>query len=1008
MSDDMKERNFEEDIERWLLTKGGYRKGDPRAFDRQLALDAGTLLSFIKTSQPRLWARHQRNYPANPDKVFLDAFCENVRRNGLLHVLRNSVPIDGVKFHVVFWKPETALNPDALALYEKNVLHCTRQLHYSPLNENSIDITLFLNGIPVVCLELKNQLTGQDTGDAVSQFRHDRSPDAPIFKFKERVLVCFAVDTCDVRMTTRLRGAKTFFLPFNQGSNGAGRVGGSGNPTPESGYPVAHLWENVLAGDSLLELLHNYLHLERKEEKKASGKAGRKEKLIFPRYHQWDAVRKLLAHVKANGAGHNYLIQHSAGSGKSNSIAWLAHRLSGLHDAGDSKIFQGVVIVTDRRVLDSQLQDTVYQFDHQKGLVVCIDENSAQLRDALNEGAGIIITTIWKFPVIYAEVRHTGRNYAVIVDEAHSSQTGEAADKLKKALGDSRAALEEFARLEYEEEERLSILEDERWREMASHGRHENLSFFAFTATPKDRTLQIFGERREDGSYAPFHVYSMRQAIEEGFILDVLGNYVTYGMYYRLIKKIEDDPEYNKTVARSAAIRFETLHPHTISQKVAVMLDHFTHLTVNKIGGRAKAMVVTASRKHAVLYMLEFARQIGKKGLKNVRPLVAFSGAVAVTDPETNADAEYTESALNGKVHGRSIQENQVPSLFSGEFNVLIVAEKYQTGFDEPLLHTMFVDKKLAGVRAVQTLSRLNRIAPDKDSTFVLDFVNTAEEIKEAFDPYYARTFLQEGTDPNVIYQIRTNLEDCRIFTANDFGKFKNVLAGKGKVESRLAAAVNALQPVVRAYCAREERERSAFRTGLARFNRIYNFVTQISRMFDEDMYLFSIFSKKLSSMLPPEAAGRVDLDDKIDLEYFRLQKTGEGAIRLEGSEEGFRPMSGDAGAGSEKEEEALSEVIKGINERFRTEFDPRDKVKPLMQIRDTFRRDSRFVTLAREGDMKNLEMLYEAEFENKVVEVCESNKDFFDRIAADGSLLNAFKEGLWRFVVNSLTRDAA
>ncbi|MGN0629891.1 MAG: type I restriction endonuclease, partial [Ruminococcus sp.] len=617
---DYKEKRFEQDIEEYLTTKGGYIKGDPKAFDRSLALDVNTFVSFIKTSQPKAWERFEKIYGADSEKQIIDRFCREVKMVGLLKVFRQGFTDRGIKFRAVFWKPETTINPTALAQYNANILHCTRQLHYSLHNENSIDIVLFINGIPVVSMELKCQFTGQNTDNAIKQYKFDRATKDTLFEFKNRVLVHFAVDLSNVYMTTRLEGANTFFLPFNQGSNGAGNVGGKGNPIKHDGYDTAYLWEQVLCKERLLEILHKYLHLQIEYDDKGNVKS---ERMIFPRFHQLDVVTKLLADVKENGSGRNYLIQHSAGSGKSNSIAWLAHRLSGLHNDKDEKIFQSVIIVTDRRVLDSQLQNTVYQFDHVEGVVQKIDKNAKQLKEAIEAGTGIIITTLQKFPVIYKEVNTGSKRFAIIVDEAHSSQTGDAAKKLKRALADTEKALEEMAELEYEDESSRKDDEDKLLDELASQGIHDNLSFFAFTATPKDKTLQMFGRRDANGKYHPFHIYSMRQAIEEHFILDVLQNYMTYNMFYKIAKNIPDDPELD-TVAGVKAIRnYETLHPHNISQKTAIMLEHFSNITRHKIGGKAKAMIVTPSRLHAVRYVLEFKKQIEEKGYNNLDVLVA-------------------------------------------------------------------------------------------------------------------------------------------------------------------------------------------------------------------------------------------------------------------------------------------------------------------------------------------------------------------------------------------------
>ena len=639
MSDfDVKEKRFEQDIEEYLITEGGYEKGNPHKFDRKLALDTETFLKFIKTSQPKQWERYEKIYGTDSEKQVVERFCREVKMVGLLQVLRQGFTDRGIKFRAVYWKPETSINTTTQEQFASNILHCTRQLHYSLSNENSIDIVLFVNGIPVVSMELKCQFTGQSTTNAIEQYKFDRRGKDAIFAFKERVLVHFAVDLTQVYMTTRLEGEKTYFLPFNQGSNGAGRVGGKGNPINENGYDTAYLWQNVLCKERLLEILNKYLHLKVERDKDTCEIVS--ETMIFPRYHQLDVVTKLLADVKMNGSGKNYLIQHSAGSGKSNSIAWLAHRLAGLHTANDEKIFQSVIIVTDRKVLDEQLQNTVYQFDHVDGVVQKIEKNAQQLKTAINDGVPIIITTLQKFPVIYKEVKSGSRRFAVIVDEAHSSQSGDAAKKLKRALADTDKILEEYAQMEYDQEQNCKDDEDKLLDELAAQGMHSNMSFFAFTATPKEKTLNMFGWKDENGGCHPFHVYFMRQAIEEGFILDVLKNYMTYKMYYKIVKSIPDNPEIDTTTGVKAVLDYEKLHPHNISQKTAIMLEQFYRVTRTKIGGKAKAMVVTPSRLHAVRYLQEFRRQILEKGY-DLDVLVAFSGEIE-DDGQT-----FTEEKLN-------------------------------------------------------------------------------------------------------------------------------------------------------------------------------------------------------------------------------------------------------------------------------------------------------------------------------------------------------------------------
>lgn len=992
---DYKEKRFEQDIEEYLTTKGGYIKGNPKVFDRSLALDVNTFVSFIKTSQPKAWERFEKIYGADSEKQIVDRFCREVKMVGLLKVFRQGFTDRGIKFRAVFWKPETTINPTAVAQYNANILHCTRQLHYSLHNENSIDIVLFINGIPVVSMELKCQFTGQNTDNAIKQYKFDRATKDTLFEFKNRVLVHFAVDLSNVYMTTRLEGANTFFLPFNQGSNGAGNVGGKGNPVNPDGYDTAYLWEQVLCKERLLEILHKYLHLQIEYDDKGNVKS---ERMIFPRFHQLDVVTKLLADVKENGSGRNYLIQHSAGSGKSNSIAWLAHRLSGLHNDKDEKIFQSVIIVTDRRVLDSQLQNTVYQFDHVEGVVQKIDKNAKQLKEAIEAGTGIIITTLQKFPVIYKEVNTGSKRFAIIVDEAHSSQTGDAAKKLKRALADTEKALEEMAELEYEDESSRKDDEDKLLDELASQGIHENLSFFAFTATPKDKTLQMFGRRDADGKYHPFHIYSMRQAIEEHFILDVLQYYMTYNMFYKIAKNIPDDPELD-TVAGVKAIRnYETLHPHNISQKTAIMLEHFSNITRHKIGGKAKAMIVTPSRLHAVRYVLEFKKQIEEKGYTDLDVLVAFSGEV------TDGGETYTEEKINKTRNGETVKENALPETFhTDDFGMLIVAEKYQTGFDEPLLHTMFVDKKLSGVKAVQTLSRLNRTCRGKQDTFVLDFVNSAEDIKKAFEPYYEETVLEKETDPNVIYDLKNTLDGYRVYQQIEINGFADVwYSDKGQEYADLGKLKSKIQPALDRFDALEAEKQDMFKSALARFNRIYSFITQVCRLFDKEIHKFSIYAKFLSKMLPKGGSEKIYIDDKVLLEYYKLEKAFDGSIQLEPTEEGFTPITGEAGR-REKKKDPLTVIIDKINEKYGTEFTEMDKV--LLQIENDYAAQDKWKSYAKGNDFKTFMLLFEKDFPAMAAARYEQNEDFFVKMFSDPDMMKQVMESIGSVVYERLKK---
>ena len=991
----LKEKNFEEAIENYLITEGGYEKGIPEHLNRASALDEDTFINFIKTTQPTEWEKHTRNYPNNPEQALLRRFQEEVSATNLLQVLRHGFKDRGVKFYPCYFKPETTMNPEHNKRYSQNILHCTRQMKFSLLDERSIDIVLLLNGIPVVSMELKNQFTGQDVSNAISQYKFDRATKDKMFEFKQRVLVHFAVDLYDVYMTTRLQGASTYFLPFNQGSNGAGNVGGKGNPQIEDDYLTSYLWKRVLKKDSLMEILQKYMHLKVEDIKDKDSKiTGKKETMIFPRYHQLDVVTKLLEDVKENGSGKNYLIQHSAGSGKSNSIAWLAHRLQSLHDKNDEVIFNSVIVVTDRKILDSQLQDTIYQFDHIDGVVRPITKGSESLKTALNDGAKIIITTLQKFPYIYQDVQATGKRYAVIVDEAHSSQSGTAAKKLKVALGDTEEVLEQYAKEEAEEESKMEDYEDNLVKELSTHGMHKNISFFAFTATPKNKTLQLFGEKQENGTYRPFHIYSMRQAIEEGFILDVLQNYTTYRQYYKIAKKIEGDPEYDKAKGARAVSRFESLHPHNIAQKTAIIIEHFREVTKNKIDGKAKAMVVTASRLHAVRYLFEFRRYIQEHNYTDLDVLVAFSGSIE------DEGQEWTEEKINKTKDGEVIKENQLKKYFHDEFDMLIVAEKYQTGFDEPLLHTMFVDKKLNGVKAVQTLSRLNRTMRGKEDTFVLDFANTQEEIQRSFQPYYEATVLEDETDPNLIYTLKRQLDDFHVYQEREVEEFAKKFYQKTIPTLSILSPI--LKPAIERYEALEDKQKDEFKSLIHGFNRSYSFITQICRMFDKDMQKLYVFTKYLTKLLPKNNSEKINLEDALLLEYYKLQKTAEGNITLEKTEGVVLGIKGGAGLGSkEKEKGSLSEILDKFNKKFGTTFTEQDKV--LAQLKADMMKNEQMANSAKSGDKTAFKTLYDKQFNDIAINRYEENDSFFKGLFENADKLKFIKELLLADVYNEL-----
>lgn len=982
-----KEKNYEAFIEKYLTTTGGYIKDNGSGYDNKIGIITPDLFSFIKTTQPKEWKRVQDSQGSQAEIYFIDRLKKNIDENGLLYVLRNGIKLNGVTIKLIFFKPESAINPDSIKLYIQNICKLVRQLHYSYLNNNSLDTVLFVNGFPIVTIELKNEFTGQTCQDAIRQYKYDRDPNEVIFQFNKRSLVHFAVDLQEVYMTTKLNGTSTKFLPFNQGSNGAGKVGGKGNPINENSFATAYLWENVLNKDSFFDILNKYIQLEVKKNKK-TGEI--KKTLIFPRYHQLDVVRKLIADAKANGAGHNYLIQHSAGSGKSNSIAWLAYRLATLHDSNDNTIFDSVVVITDRRVLDQQLQDNIYQFEHTLGFIEKIDKNktSQDLLKAINAGKKIIITTLQKFPIIYKDIESQNKHFAVIIDEAHSSQTGNSAKKLKAGLGD----LEEAIQIENELEEKASEDEDRLLFELASQGKQKNLSFFAFTATPKAKTLQIFGTKTEEGKFIPFHIYSMQQAIEEGFILDVLQNYMTYSTFYKLVKKTNEDPEFDASKGIKELVRFETLHPTNISQKTAIIIEQFLNTTANKINGKAKAMVVTPSRLHAVKYVNAFKEYIKKISMEDkIKVLVAFSGEVF--DPDTKET--YTESGIN------KISESQLPEAFEEEYNVLIVAEKYQTGFDQPLLHTMFVDKKLSGIKAVQTLSRLNRICEGKTDTFVLDFVNKAEDIQSSFQDFYQGTVLTEGFDVNNVYDIYGRLEAYKLADINDIKGFAELYYSNSEDMGKLSSY---LYRAKEKYVVLEKNDKHEFKSIMQAFLRNYNFVTQVTRMNDKELQSAYIYYKYLNQFLPKDNAKSVDVKDLVELEFYKLEKKFEGSITLTKEQAEIEPPTGNIGKKGETAKSKLSEIINKINQKYQTKFTNMDKV--FEQIEGDYLNDDRMKAFAKNNEEKAFKKVYDIEFENKAIQRYEQNSELFKILFTDEEFMNDVKLALFKAIYSKLKQS--
>ena len=981
------EAAFETVIEAYLLANG-YVAIAGTGFDRKLAIFPDTILAFIRETQPKEWAKLEALHGDKTGEQVLSDLCKWMDANGALATLRHGFKCYGRTLHVAYFKAAHELNPELEARYAANLLGLTRQLHFSLRSEKSLDVTVSLNGIPVVTMELKNPLTGQLVEDARRQYQQDRDPREAVFEFKRRTLVHFAVDTESVLMTTRLAGGATQFLPYNKGCAGA-----SGNPPDPEGrtYRTAYLWEEVLQRDSLLDILARFIHLQINEKRDDRGAKVKAESMIFPRYHQLEAVRRLIESARREGVGHNYLVEHSAGSGKSNTIGWLAHRLASLHDAANARVFDSVIVVTDRVVLDQQLQDTIYQFEHKRGVVQRIDQSSRQLAEALENAVPVIITTLQKFPFVSRQLlkmaeergatgtgRLATRRCAVIVDEAHSSQGGETATDLKEVL--SGEGLHEEARKRAAEEGREGM--EELFRSMAKRGKQANLSFFAFTATPKHKTLAVFGR---DGQ--PVHRYTMRQAMEEQFILDVLRHYTTYQTYFRLLKACDDDPNVERKKAARALARFMSLHPHNIAQKTEVMVEHFQAVTRHKIGGRAKAMVVTGSRLEAVRYKQRFDRYIQEKGYA-IKSLVAFSGTV---EDDKIAGVTYTEPIMN---HG--ISEKELPEKFATqEYQVLLVAEKYQTGFDQPLLHTMFVDKRLAGIQAVQTLSRLNRVHPLKEDTFVLDFVNDRKEIQEAFKAYYEGAEMGEEVDPARMYIIKGELDASGTYLDEEVERFCAVYFKPKWRQSALDhQTMNAaLDPAVSRFTARrdeDEEEAEDWRGKVQALMNLYGFLSQVIPYQDSDLERLYVFLRHLAAKLPRRKTGLAyRFDDEVRLKYYRLQKISEGSIALQDGE--ARPLDGPTEIGSglaRPQPVPLSQLIDVVNERFGTDFNQADQLF-FDQIVEAAMADDGVRQAAAVNPSDKFELVFKGLLESLFAERMDQNEDIFVQFMNDDPFKN-------------------
>lgn len=957
MTANTKEIGFENFIEQELERLHGFLVRENTDFDPNLCLDKGLVLEFWQKTQDKQLKKLAEIYGASWQERILERLDTEIENRGVLDVLRKGINDRGVHLDLAYFEPQSGNNPEALALFQSNIFSVIRQLHYSTKDtDKSLDMVLFINGLPIITLELKNQLTGQSVVNSINQYRDDRDPKEKLFKFK-RVLAFFGIDTDEAVMTTKLVGSRTSFLPFNKGANE-----GKGNPVNPDGYKTAYMWEEIFSPQSLLELIGVFITLHKEEKEDEVGRKRIEESLIFPRYHQRDTVRRLIADSKEKGTGRNYLIQHSAGSGKSNTIAWTAHQLSELHNKGDQAIFDGVIVLTDRRVLDRQLSETVEQFSQVRGVVRHV-ESGADLRDALEKGERIIISTLQKFPVISNTVlKLAGKNFAIIIDEAHSSQSGESAKHVRQTL--KAKDLDEAAREEAKEPE---TLEDVLIREMQTRKiKNPHLSYFAFTATPKQKTLEIFGEKQEDGSFKPFSLYSMRQAIEEGFILDVLKNYTTYRAYFELLRKFKDwDPEFEKKAAQRLLLGYVDKHQHAIEQKTKIMVEHFHAQVAHLIKGQAKAMIVTKSRLHAVKFKQAFDRYLEDQGLP-YKALVAFSGTVK------DGELEFTEANMNG------FNEKHTAEEFKKSYNrFLIAANKFQTGFDQPLLSVMYVDKVLEGVNAVQTLSRLNRIYPEKEEVFVLDFVNEMEEIQKSFQPYYTTTILSAATDPNLLYDLQNDIYAFKAFATTEVENFTEQFF-KDVSADRLNSSLDGVVERVETHLPEEKNE---FISKINDFLRIYAFLSQVITFEDTSLEKLYIFLKFLKKKLTVEKEKLpYEILEVVDFTSYKLVRQGKASISLEGADMLLEPISNYGSKKREKEYDVLSNILKDIHDRYGTDFSEEDKVI-LSNLSQRLEKDKALEGSIRNNTRETAKVKFDEAFQRELVNLYKEHFEFYKKV---------------------------
>lgn len=955
------EKNLEEHIEQSLV-QSGYKSRLFSEYDRINCSISEDIIGFIQDTQEKEYKKLQDQYGLDTETKLIIRINNEISSRGLIDVLRKGIKDRGCNFRLLYFQPKNNLNKEHQELFQKNRFVIVRQLHYSTKNENSIDIGLFINGLPFLTMELKNQLTNQTIIDSERQYRYDRDPKEPLLQF-QRCIVHFCCDNDKVSMTTRLLGQKTRFLPYNKGIE---------NPETE-GLRTNYLWKEILTPNSVLDILENFVHLSVEKDKEWSEKEQRvietkTELLVFPRFHQLEVIRKIRTTLFQEGVGKNYLIQHTTGSGKSYSIGWLSHLLTSLYkDPNDTKrLFDTIIVITDRKILDQQLQYTITQLEQTKGVVNPVDENSSQLKKYLENGKDIIITTIQKFPRISETINELpNRTFGIIVDEVHSSQSGESSKHLKKSLSKGEED-------EIDEEEEYSDVDRKILDEIKSRGKKQNISFFGFTGTPKNKTLEIFGRKNEEGNFVPFHVYSMKQSITEGFTLDVLQNYTTYSRWFKLNTKETEERELPKSKVMEELVKYVDGHTITIRHKVKIILDHFLKHTSKKIQGKGRGMVVVRSRLHCVQYFQEMRKQMEEMGLP-FSCLVGFSGVIRLDRQE------YTEDNLNKLPPKVSIPEG----VKDPRYRILIVSNKFQTGYDEPILHSMYVDKSLGGLQCVQTLSRLNRKMTGKTDTFVLDFVNEPKEIYTPFKDYYENTMLEGETDPNRLYTLQNDIEGLNLFTRYEIEEFSKIFYDESIPQEQLQPILNRVVDKWKGI--EDEDQRELFRSNIQSYIRLYGYITQIMTFTDLDLEKLYVFVRNLNKKLPRKTRPDVrDILNSVDLESFRIQQTFSGKIDLEGGEKGgsLKPIDVGISKGTDEPDmDLLSKIISQINSVYGSEITEQDRLDLETMKQKIYQDEGLQKVLTGDNSETNKKQKFDDVLDKTIMSFFNERFDFFKKI---------------------------